>query len=518
MAAPVFVGAGTGVVITTGNADVTKTGATVGNVIVYHQFIDGTSSTGVPTVSDSSVENLAGTNNALTDVSGLLDVGSPAAAKHRVYMGRAKSTTVTINQSTSGNDMYCRVYEFAGVHTGTSLSDVIENGSAGLAQTVNGTSTTITDCDVITLGADRLALNFVGVNDDNTLDAFSGQSGGTWAEAVAEYAESTGTDAALGLQSATMASAGTIDGGSDTMAASDAWGVIGFALIPAASGPTEHQGSFAMNLSPAISFAAVRETSTGFAQNLSPSIAVAAIRQTFSGFAMALDPVIAVNAIREAITGITFPIGLTVDTAAVRETFGGITMPLGPQIDTAVFKETFGSITFPVDLTISVDATSSTGGVEQFASITFPLGLTISTDATRGTFTGFTQDLSPTIVVGALRETFGAITTDMSPAIAVNVFKETFGAFAANLSPAISVDSTRETTAGFSVDLSIDLGTQATRETFTAIATALELAIQTAVTKETFGAITFPIELTIHTEATIAGQVGKRRMLLGVGK
>jgi hypothetical protein len=62
-------------------------------------------------------------------------------------------------------------------------------------------------------------------------------SGGTWVEAVAEYATATGTDGCIQLQTADMASAGTINGGTYTMLASDGWGVIGFAIRPAVTTP-----------------------------------------------------------------------------------------------------------------------------------------------------------------------------------------------------------------------------------------------------------------------------------------
>jgi hypothetical protein len=123
------------------------------------------------------------------------------------------------------------MYEFQDVSTGTTLADVIEQNGTTTPSTSAGTSEIISDADVTTTGPDRLALNFVAVNDDNPVDAFAGMSGGTWAETVAEFEVATGTDGGIQLQSATMASAGTIGGGTYTMAASDGWGVVGFALI-----------------------------------------------------------------------------------------------------------------------------------------------------------------------------------------------------------------------------------------------------------------------------------------------
>ena len=230
MAAPSFVQASAGAVETTGTGHThSLTSVTTGNVVIFHILTDGTTPSTVAFTS-GGVENLAGTANAMTQIGGSESVGSPAAATHRLYIGRATATTVTATFSADTQDVYVRWYEFADVSAGTTLADVTENDASTYVNE-RATSNTIADTGVTTNGADRLACQFVAVNDDNALDAFTGMTGGTWAEAVAEYAVATGTDAAIGLQIAEMASAGTINGGTDTMAASDGWAVIGFALI-----------------------------------------------------------------------------------------------------------------------------------------------------------------------------------------------------------------------------------------------------------------------------------------------
>lgn len=192
------------------------------------------------TVTPSNVEDIAGTDSAVTDVTGGAVVGSGVgAAKQRVWLGRALTSapSISVSVNASGDDIYMRLYEFSGVSTGTTLAAVIENGAEAFFY-MNGADTTATilDTAVTTNGADRLALNFIAVNDDNeaTFDteAFTGMTGGTWVSG-GSYGTATGTDGSIGLQYATMASAGTIDGGSLSMGVSDAWGVVGFALIPA---------------------------------------------------------------------------------------------------------------------------------------------------------------------------------------------------------------------------------------------------------------------------------------------
>jgi hypothetical protein len=213
------------------------TGA-IGDLAIVHVLQDGTNAS-PPTIASvaAGIEDLAGTNQALTSI-GAFDVGSAVAAKQHLWIGRWYSASaVNINVGIGGgDDIYARGYRFRGVNLlGTTLSDVIENASAGATSNGANTGTTVSDTAVQTLGADRLALNFVGINDDATgIAAFAGASGGTWAM-PASFESSTGTDGTIALMTAGMASAGTIDGGSDTIT-SDAWGVVGFALIPASTG------------------------------------------------------------------------------------------------------------------------------------------------------------------------------------------------------------------------------------------------------------------------------------------
>lgn len=239
MAAPTFAQASAGAVATTTLAGPSLTGTTVGNVILFQIVQDGTTA-GEPgsLQANGTAEDLAGTDNVFTKI-GAFDIGSPAAAKQHLYLCRSLSST-NINfladpANVGGDDLYSRAYEFNNVITaalgGVSLATVIENATAGTATNGAGTSVTVADTGVTTLGADRLALNCVGINDDATgFAAFTGQSGGTWALTTAIFESATGTDATVALVQAAMASAGTINGGTDTIT-SDGWGVVGFALI-----------------------------------------------------------------------------------------------------------------------------------------------------------------------------------------------------------------------------------------------------------------------------------------------
>lgn len=241
MAAPAYVQTGAGATDATGvwsagGATYMPVNIGAGNILVLQVLQDGTGTSPTLTSIETNISNLAGTTAAMTSI-GEFNIGNPVVASQHLWIGRhvGGTRTVTISgDNAGGDDLYFRVYEFTGVSTGTTLGTVIENGSAGATVSGAGTSATIADADVTTLGAERLALNFVAGNDDNTLDAFTGMTGGTWAEAVAEYADSAGTDGVIGLQTATIAAAGTIGGGTDGWAdAADGWGVVGFALLPA---------------------------------------------------------------------------------------------------------------------------------------------------------------------------------------------------------------------------------------------------------------------------------------------
>lgn len=216
------------------------------NTIIVQLLQDGTTNGAVAltTVGDAW-ENLAGTASALTSIpggnaDGSFPIGSAATGRQFLWIGRAHAggadNTFAGSNSTS-EDVYFRGYSFLNVSTGTTLATVIENGTAGTANNGAATSTTCSDTGVTTLGVDRLAVNFVGLSDDAMgLAVFTGATGGTWTN-FQIYEEASGTDATLAYEDCTLTSAGTINGGSDTIT-SIGWGVVGFALIgTTAAGP-----------------------------------------------------------------------------------------------------------------------------------------------------------------------------------------------------------------------------------------------------------------------------------------
>ena len=244
MAAPTFNTATTGA--TDAGGVWSYTIGAVDGIWILQVLQDGTTNDAVTITSvGSSIADLAGTTSAVTQIpgpnaDGSFPVGSAATGRQFLWiMRKAAGTNLTISGgNTTSEDLYIRAYNYINGSTGTTLATVIENGTAGNADNGAATSTTCSDTAVTTLGPDRLALNFVALSDDAMgLAVFSGASGGTWGN-FQIYEEASGTDGTIAMETAAMASAGTIDGGSDTIT-SIGWGVVGFALIGTTPASTE---------------------------------------------------------------------------------------------------------------------------------------------------------------------------------------------------------------------------------------------------------------------------------------
>jgi hypothetical protein len=188
----------------------------------------------------TNIEALDGTDSTITQGwSGSEPQIGSNASKLLFFLGRCIANgTCTFNATTAGQDVYVQVHEFANVNpAGTTVATVIENSTHGGYVNTTGNSTTVADADVTTLGANRLAVNIVGINDDNNVIAFTGESGGDWL-LRANFIAAAGTDAAIGLQTASMPSTGTISGGTYTQV-TDPWGTIGFAFKPSTPDSTD---------------------------------------------------------------------------------------------------------------------------------------------------------------------------------------------------------------------------------------------------------------------------------------
>jgi hypothetical protein len=120
-----------------------------------------------------------------------------------------------------------RCYSFSGRVSGT-ITDLVKgfNWSQGALSTVGSPT-------VSTSIAGSLACFFFGTNDNNSMGASTGESGGDWTEAVAEYTVALTPGLTLQLQTALPTSdPGTLSGGSSTQGAADPWGSIGLEIRP----------------------------------------------------------------------------------------------------------------------------------------------------------------------------------------------------------------------------------------------------------------------------------------------
>lgn len=154
-----------------------------------------------------------------------IGAGSTTTGRHWIF-GKKSEGNETGNLTVEfGTDAAvcktARMYYFRNV-------DVVTPYEGGV--TSKGTGTTVSATSLTTSGTDRLGLHFLYVTDDNAVASFTGESGGDWTEAVAEYTTTLGSDTCVQLQTAGLAAATTISGGTLTMAATDPYGCATVAL------------------------------------------------------------------------------------------------------------------------------------------------------------------------------------------------------------------------------------------------------------------------------------------------
>ena len=185
-----------------------------------------------------NVEELDGTPNNIQAIFTGSGIGSGSASRESVFICRVTANGTCSGDFTvgaSGEDIFCRMYEFSDEVAGTTIATVVENAASTWVG-LSGTGTTIDSVELTTNGANRLGVHFVGVAAEQTLGNFTGETGGDWTEAVAEFASATGATATLQLQTAEMVAAGTIDGGTITISSAD-WGGVALAIIGTADAP-----------------------------------------------------------------------------------------------------------------------------------------------------------------------------------------------------------------------------------------------------------------------------------------
>lgn len=144
------------------------------------------------------------------------------------YSTGSESGTTTVSRASGTTGFFARIHNFRYVHA------TIGSAYEAVNWVSEGSVSTILDQSVTTTGTKELAINFVYNGEDtNTYVSFTGETGGDWTEVVAQFSNGAGNDGTLQLQCATMAAAGTINGGSYNAVAADPTGVLGLALKPA---------------------------------------------------------------------------------------------------------------------------------------------------------------------------------------------------------------------------------------------------------------------------------------------
>lgn len=140
----------------------------------------------------------------------------------------SESGSVTVSFALdSFNVAIGRIYQF----TNTDNNAIYEASALG-----STTSTTFSPPSITTSRPGGLALLFTMLIDAVSVAAVTGNSGGTWVEAVAEFSTTIGSDATIQLQYAALTNAGTISGGSASDGGASGQICRGLALLGTRSG------------------------------------------------------------------------------------------------------------------------------------------------------------------------------------------------------------------------------------------------------------------------------------------
>lgn len=161
----------------------------------------------------------------------------------KIAVGNEDLNAISFGTQATVNNRSGRIYRFIGSDwTGQDITQIVLGFAHG-----TGTVAAVADTGVTTTVDKCLALNFIKAEDNNTIGPFTGETGGDWTEAVAEASNNLDTGWMAQLQTATMMTAGTINGGTVTMSAADPWGVIGCYIrppIPATPPPSGDTDNF----------------------------------------------------------------------------------------------------------------------------------------------------------------------------------------------------------------------------------------------------------------------------------
>lgn len=146
------------------------------------------------------------------------------------YKFASGSESGSISVAVSGSSLkLARMFTFRNVAS----ESFTENPSFGV-----GSTTTVNAQSVTTSGPNRLAISFIfWKGNDADINSITGETGGDWTEVADQTKSPDDGKGGIDLQSAGIASAGIISGGTGTLSKSvTSWGLKAFALIPTIAG------------------------------------------------------------------------------------------------------------------------------------------------------------------------------------------------------------------------------------------------------------------------------------------
>lgn len=149
----------------------------------------------------------------------------------KVAAGTEDGAAVAFGNPAVTTQRGARIYSFSGRVSGT-IAELV----TGFAATSHATDPQMPTVQTTVAGA--LAVACVAQNDNNTAGNATGESGGDWVEAVAEFTAALTPGLMLQVQTCTpTGDPGTVSGGA-VATTNDPCGVIGFQIKPQATAPT----------------------------------------------------------------------------------------------------------------------------------------------------------------------------------------------------------------------------------------------------------------------------------------
>src|SRR5262245_21181718 len=131
MTVPTFVGAGSGIEVTSGSQTLSKSSCTAGNFILIQTLFRGPVED-FTTSSETNMTLLAG-GSGLGLVVANRGVGDLQTSRMSIYVATVTADgtcSASFSVGGSGNDFVARMYEFSGQKIGTTYTQIMENGGS----------------------------------------------------------------------------------------------------------------------------------------------------------------------------------------------------------------------------------------------------------------------------------------------------------------------------------------------------------------------------------------------------